>query len=194
MRAFTHSQVCKTTPQAELGQMIISCANAFMGEKQGQRHGRCRVLVWEPLGFNGMLSARLTVSCKNRKPGECAWWKSNHESISGFQPTKCLKRLTVIWEVESVMRFENPIGGYDLELNSFLYPLSKRKINNSLVSYCLCSKLRVKPICVLIYWPLLTLEVGLLVGIIAIYSCSSRQRLFTHNKETFWKEIIYWKN
>lgn len=48
--------------------------------------------------------------------------------------------------------------------------------------------------CVLIYWTLLTLEEGLLVGIIAIYSCSSRQRLFTHNKETFWKEIIHWKS
>lgn len=71
MRVFTHSQVCKMTPQAELGQMIISCADAFMGEKQGQHYGGCRVSVCELLGFNGMLSAGLTVSCKNRKPGEC---------------------------------------------------------------------------------------------------------------------------
>lgn len=92
------------------------------------------------------------------------------------------------------MRFENPIGAYGQELNSFLYLLSNRNINNSLLSYCLCSKLCVKPICVLIYWTLLTLEVGLLVGIIAIYSCSSRQRLFAHNKEIFWKEIIPWKS
>lgn len=59
MRVFTHPQVCKMAPRAALGQMIISCVNAFMGEKQGQ-HGRCRILVCEPLGFNGMLSAGLS--------------------------------------------------------------------------------------------------------------------------------------
>lgn len=46
-----------------------------------------------------------------------------------------------------MMRFENPIGGYDQELNSFLYLLSNRNINNSLLSYCLCSKLHLKPMC-----------------------------------------------